>query len=55
MRALNGGSYAFSGDMTGRVVAAALFCCALAYLAGLLVETLVRMAVSAARPAGPAR
>ena len=27
MRALNGGSYDFSGDMTGRVVAAAAFCC----------------------------
>ena len=32
MRALNGGSYAFGGDMTGRVVAAGVFGSALAYL-----------------------
>ncbi len=31
MRALNGGTYDFAGDMTLRVIAAALFCCALAY------------------------
>ncbi len=42
MRALNGGSYDFSGDMTLRVVAAAAFCCALAYLAGWILETIVR-------------
>ena len=41
MRALNGGSYAFGGDMTGRVIAAGLFGSAIAYLAGLLVETIV--------------
>ena len=41
MRALNGGSYAFSGDLTGRVVAAGAFGSALAYLAGLIVETIV--------------
>jgi len=43
MRALNGGSFAFGGDMTGRVIAAALFCCALAYCVGLIVETIVRL------------
>ena len=42
MRALNGGSYAFGGDMSGRVVAAGVFGSALAYLAGLIVETIVR-------------
>ncbi len=42
MRALNGGSYEFSGDMTLRVAAAAAFCSALAYLAGWVVETLIR-------------
>jgi hypothetical protein len=43
MRALNGGSFAFGGDMTGRVLAAGLFGSALAYLAGLIVETIVRL------------
>ncbi len=43
MRALNGGSYDFGGDMTGRVIAAGLFGSALAYLAGLIVETIVRL------------
>jgi hypothetical protein len=42
MRALSGGAYAFGGDMTGRVAAAGLFCVAFAYLAGLVLETLVR-------------
>ena len=37
MRALNGGTYAFGGDMTGRVIAAGLFGSALAYLTGLIV------------------
>jgi hypothetical protein len=45
MRALNGGSYAFGGDMTGRVIAAGLFGSALAYLAGAIVETIVRFVV----------
>jgi hypothetical protein len=49
MRALNGGSYDFAGDMTGRVVAAAAFCSALAYGAGWVVETIVRAAISAMR------
>jgi hypothetical protein len=42
MRAIGGGAYAFGGDMTGRVVLAGLFCAALAYLAGLILENLVR-------------
>ncbi|HZZ23996.1 MAG TPA: hypothetical protein VFE60_16075 [Roseiarcus sp.] len=49
MRELNGGSFDFGGDMTGRVVAAALLCCGLAYCAGLLVETVVRAIARAAR------
>jgi hypothetical protein len=39
MRTLNGGSFAFGGSMTGRVIAAGLFGSALAYLAGLIVAT----------------
>jgi hypothetical protein len=42
MRTLNGGSYAFGGDMSGRVVDAGVFGVALAYLAGLIVESVVR-------------
>ncbi len=49
MRALAGGSYDFSGDMTARVIAAALFCSALAYVVGLLVESILRAAIAAAR------
>jgi len=45
MRALNGGSYAFGGEMTARVIAACLFGAALGYLAGLIVETIVRLLV----------
>ena len=45
MRLLTGGSFDIRGDMTGRVLAAALFCCVLAYLAGLSVETIVRLLV----------
>jgi hypothetical protein len=44
MRALNGGAYAFSGDATGRVAAAALFCCVLAYVAGAILGNLFRAA-----------
>ena len=54
MRALNGGSYDFAGDMTLRVVAA-VFCCALAYVAGLALETMVRAIVGAVRSARPGR
>jgi hypothetical protein len=43
MRTLNGGSVAFGGEMTGRVIAAGLFGAAIAYLAGLIVETIVRL------------
>jgi hypothetical protein len=56
MRTLNGGSYDFGGDMTGRVIAAGLFGSALAYLAGLIVETIVRLLVRLAlttRAPGP--
>ena len=42
MRALNGGSYDFSGDMTLRVASAAAFCSALAYLVGWVLETAIR-------------
>jgi hypothetical protein len=49
MRALNGGSYEFAGDMTLRVVVAALFCCALAYCAGWFVETMIWGIVRIAR------
>jgi hypothetical protein len=42
MRALSGGAYVFGGDMTGRVAAAGFFCAALAYLAGFILENLVR-------------
>src|ERR1700684_1500384 len=34
MRTLNGGSFAFGGSMTGRVIAAGLFCCGPASLGG---------------------
>jgi hypothetical protein len=43
MRALNGGSYAFGGEMTGRVVAAGVFGSALGYLAGLIVGTILQL------------
>lgn len=56
MRALNGGTYAFGGDMTGRVIAAGLFGSALAYLTGLIAEAILRFLVRLAlrtRPPGP--
>ena len=49
MRFLNGGTYDFAGDMTLRVAAAAAFCCALAYAAGLALETAVRGVVRIVR------
>ncbi len=49
MRALNGGAYTLGGDMTGRVIAAGIFCCALAYCAGLLIEAAIRAIVRATR------
>lgn len=42
MLTLNGGSFDFSGDATARVVAGAAFCSALAYVAGALIEAVVR-------------
>jgi hypothetical protein len=42
MRALNGGSFDFGGDMTGRVIAAVAFCSALAYVAGAIIEAAAR-------------
>jgi hypothetical protein len=42
MRRLNGGSFDFGGDMTGRVIVGCLFGAALAYVAGLIVETVIR-------------
>jgi hypothetical protein len=42
MRRSNGGSFDFGGSMTGRVIAAGLFGSALAYIAGLIVETVIR-------------
>src|SRR5271170_5219059 len=50
MRALNGGSYAFGGDMGGRVAAAGVFGSALAYLAGFIIESVVRALARAFRP-----
>jgi hypothetical protein len=50
MRALNGGSYAFGGDMGGRVAAAGVFGSALAYIAGYIVERVVRALARAFRP-----
>src|SRR3984957_7259664 len=45
MRRLSGGSFDLGGTMTGRLIAAGLFGSALAYLAGLIVETIVRLVV----------
>src|ERR1700730_11696277 len=45
MRALNGGSFDFGGSMTGRGLPAGLCGAALAYIAGLIVETIVRFVV----------
>ena len=42
MRWLAGGSYDFSGDATARVVSAAVSCCVVAYIAGALVEAVIR-------------
>jgi hypothetical protein len=45
MRRLNGGSFEFGGDMTGRVIAAGLFGAALAYLGGLIIATILGLVV----------
>jgi hypothetical protein len=42
MRWLNGGDFDFTADMTGRVAAAAVFCCGLAYILGGIIEAIVR-------------
>lgn len=49
MSVLTSGAFSMSGDETGKVVAAALFCCALAYLAGTIAEGLLRAAWRLAR------
>ncbi|HLH51933.1 MAG TPA: hypothetical protein VKV96_21545 [Roseiarcus sp.] len=49
MSVLTSGAFSMSGDETGKVVAAALFCCALAYLAGAIAEGLLRAAWRLAR------
>ena len=49
MRFLNGGSFNFGGSDTLLVIAAALFCCALAWLVGAAIEAAVRSAVRVAR------
>ena len=43
MNALTTGAFSMTGDETGKVIAAALFCCALAYLAGAIVEWTLRL------------
>jgi hypothetical protein len=53
MRALNGGAYAFGGDMTWAVIVAGLFCSGLAYLAGLVVESVIRAIVRLIRTNRP--
>jgi len=42
MNALTNGAFSMTGDETGKVITAALFCCALAYLAGAIVEWILR-------------
>ena len=49
MRALSGGSFNFGGSDTAMVVAAALFCCALAWLVGAALEAAVRSVIRVAR------
>ena len=41
MRWLAGGDFDFAGDMTGRVVAAAIFCCGLVYVLGWILGAIV--------------
>ena len=49
MRFLTGGSFNFGGSDTLMVIAAALFCCALAWLVGAAFEAIVRSIFRAAR------
>jgi hypothetical protein len=43
MNVLTSGAFGMSGDDTAKVVIAALFCCALAYVAGAAVEGMARI------------
>jgi hypothetical protein len=54
MRFLSGGSYDMTGDDSAKLVAAAIFCCILAFLTGALVEWLVRAAFGRLRRRTPA-
>ena len=49
MRLLAGGSFDFGGADTRKVIAAALFCCALAWLCGAALERLARIIARAMR------
>ena len=40
-RAVTSGEYSFSGDMTGHVISAAVFCALLAYICGWILESLL--------------
>ena len=52
MRFLSGGSYDMTGDDTLKVIAAGLFCCALAWVVGALLGSIGRMAFGRARRRG---
>jgi hypothetical protein len=52
MRFLADGSFDFGGADTLKVIAAALFCCALAWLCGAALEAVVRYLLRAARGQG---
>jgi len=49
MRFLSGGSYDMTGDDSAKLAAAAIFCCILAFLAGALIEWLVRAVLAGLR------
>jgi len=49
MSVVSGGSFDFGGADTGKVIAAAFFCCALAWLVGAMLEAIVRRVVRALR------
>ncbi len=49
MRFLNGGSFDLTGDDTLKLLAAALFCCALAWIFGSLLEGIARAVFRLAR------
>ena len=54
MRFLNGGSYDMTGEDSLKLLAAAAFCCALAFAAGCALEWVARAAFSLARRRPPA-